>query len=64
MSTNARAFDRIWRRVRRAYHLTCASEDAHRLGLETPDGVWFCAPCRLAVLDSLEMARHIYAHPG
>jgi hypothetical protein len=50
--------------VRRAYHLTCASEDAHRLGLETPDGVWFCAPCRLAVLDSLEMARHIYAHPG
>jgi hypothetical protein len=51
---------RAWRRVRRAYQLACAREDAGRLGLVVPDGVWFCAPCRTAMFDGLEMLLHGY----
>jgi hypothetical protein len=51
---------RTWRRLRRAYQLACAREDARALGLAVPDGVWFCAPCRKAMLDGLEMLLHGY----
>jgi hypothetical protein len=51
---------RAWRRLRIAYQLTCAREDAARLGFSVPDGVWFCAPCRVAVLDRPEMLLHDY----
>jgi hypothetical protein len=53
---------RAWRRMRRRYDLACAHEDAGRLGIRVPEGVWFCAPCRLAFLDGLEIVRHVYAH--
>ena len=49
---------RVWRRLWRAYQLACAREDAVRLGLRVPDGVWFCPPCRTAMLDGLEMLLH------
>lgn len=53
---------RTWHRMRRGYHLACAREDRRRLGVRVPDGVWFCAPCRRAFLDGLEIVRHVYAH--
>jgi hypothetical protein len=51
---------RAGRRLRRAYQVACAREDAKRLGVAVPDGVWFCAPCRVAMLDGLEMLLHGY----
>lgn len=51
---------RVLRRLRRSYQLACAREDRVRLGLTVPDGVWFCAPCRRAMLDGLEMLLHGY----
>jgi hypothetical protein len=51
---------RAWRRICRAYQLTCAREDAARLGFSVPDGVWFCAPCRVTMFDGLEMLLHGY----
>jgi hypothetical protein len=56
------SFVRTLRRLRRRYHLACAREDVGRLGVRVPEGVWFCAPCRLAFLDGLEIVRHVYAH--
>lgn len=53
---------RTWHRMRRSYHLACAREDRRRLGVRVPDGVWFCAPCRRAFLDGLDIVRHMYAH--
>lgn len=53
---------RAWHLMRRRYDLACAHEDVRRLGVRIPDGVWFCAPCRRAFLDGLEIVRHVYAH--
>ena len=54
----------LWRRLRRAYQLACARQDARALGLFVPDGVWFCPPCRLAFLDGWDIAQHRFAHSG
>src|SRR4051794_34733440 len=64
MSLSTGAAMRTWRRLGLAYVLTCAREDARVLGLAVPDGVWFCAPCRLAFLDGWDVARHRFAHSG
>jgi hypothetical protein len=53
---------RLWQRLRRAYHVACARQDARLLGLRVPEGVWFCPPCRLAFLDGWDIARHRFAH--
>jgi hypothetical protein len=46
------------RRLVRAYRLCCAREDARLLGLRTPEGVWTCAPCRLAFFDRFDYLVH------
>jgi hypothetical protein len=54
------AAGRLLSRIRRAYHLRCAREDAHRLGLRTPEGVWSCLPCRAVFLDTLGYVGHLH----
>jgi hypothetical protein len=48
----------------RAYHLTCAREDARNLRLRTPLGVWFCDQCRLVALDHLVWRDHTLVCAG
>lgn len=62
MSALVAAAARGWHRLRRLYDLSCARQDARMLGLHIPDGVWFCAPCRLAFLDGWDIARHRFSH--
>jgi hypothetical protein len=54
----------MWHRLRCAYDTACARQDARLLGIHVPDGIWFCAPCRLAFLDGWDIARHRFAHSG
>jgi hypothetical protein len=54
------AAGRLLRRLLRAYRVRCAREDAHRLGVRTPDGVWSCAPCRAVFLDTLGYVGHLH----
>ena len=48
------------RRVRLAYRLQCAREDAHRFGLRVPDGIWSCLPCRLVFFDDIGYVGHLH----
>ena len=50
---------RVGRRLARAYHLACAREDVHNLGLRTPVGVWFCDRCRLLVFERVVWRDHL-----
>ena len=49
---------RLFQRVRRAYHLRCAREDARQHGLAVPLGVWVC-DCRHVALDKLAFLDHM-----
>jgi hypothetical protein len=55
---------RAGRSLVRAYHLTCAREDARNLRLRTPLGVWFCDQCRLVALDHLVWRDHTLVCAG
>jgi hypothetical protein len=46
------------RRARARYELICAREDAARLHVRVPSGVWFCALCRHVLLDHDSMVVH------
>jgi len=54
------ALRRRLRRLRLAYQLRCAREDARALGLRAPDGVWSCGPCHTVFLDNLEYVVHLH----
>ena len=50
------------RRLRLAYHLRCAREDARHRGLRVPVGVWFCDHCRLLMWERHAFLRHAQVH--
>ena len=52
---------RAARRLKNAYALRCAREDARALGLATPRGIWACTPCRAVFLDDFSYIVHIHA---
>ena len=53
----------LLRRLARVYRHVCAREDARRLGLSLPDGVWLCGLCQHFSWDSFSFAWHgIEAH--
>jgi hypothetical protein len=53
-----RGFAALARRARARYQLICAREDAARLHLRVPSGVWFCALCRHVLLDHDSVVAH------
>ena len=53
-----------WHRVAVAWFLFCARDDAWRLGLTVPSGVWLCGRCDQVMWDPREFDRHARAHPG
>jgi transposase-like protein len=52
------AVKHIGRRIRRAYVLACAREDALRHGFAVPDGTWHCAPCGRTFFDRRTFTLH------
>jgi hypothetical protein len=52
------------RRLARAYHLACARDDVHALGLNVPLGVWFCDHCRLVLWEPDAFRLHLASHPA
>jgi hypothetical protein len=53
-----RAFSRLVRRVGTRYQLICAREDAARLHVRVPSGVWFCDLCRHVLVDHDSLVAH------
>jgi hypothetical protein len=51
---------RLCRRMRLAYHVRCAREDAHARGITVPPGVWSCDPCRAVFLDDFSFIVHAH----
>jgi hypothetical protein len=51
-------FAQLSRRVRARYRLICAREDAARLQIRVPSGVWFCDLCRHVLLDHDSLVAH------
>jgi hypothetical protein len=58
MSKFRRAPAAFLRSVRTRYRLLVAREDAVRLHLRVPSGVWFCALCRLVLFDHDSAVAH------
>jgi ribosomal protein L37AE/L43A len=53
-----RGYAALARAVRARYQLICAREDAARLHLRVPSGVWFCDLCRHVLLDHDSIVAH------
>jgi hypothetical protein len=58
MSNVRRRSAAFLRSVRARYRLLVAREDAIRLQLRVPSGVWFCDLCRLVLLDHDSVVAH------
>lgn len=58
MSNLRRGLAALARGARARYQLRCAREDAARLQVRVPSGVWFCALCRLVLLDHDSIVAH------
>jgi ribosomal protein L37AE/L43A len=58
MSKPRRAVAALVRGARARYQLVCAREDAARLHLRVPSGVWFCDLCRHVLLDHDSIVAH------
>ncbi len=52
----------LTRRIRARYQWMCAREDAARLQFRVPSGVWFCALCRIVLLDHDSVVAHGRLH--
>jgi hypothetical protein len=50
---------RLWRRVKLAYHVRCAREDARVRNIMTPIGVWVCDHCPHVSLSQLAFQNHL-----
>jgi hypothetical protein len=49
----------LWRRLKLAYDLRCARDDARSRHLITPTGVWACHHCEHVSLDQRTFREHI-----